>query len=220
MSAFNNALAFSLHIEAGYVNDPVDRGGPTNFGITLATFNSAKQRGVISSTIVSVKDITQQDAINIYQVMYWNTNNLDEVAKVSPDLSIAIFDFLVNSGTNAVTTLQGLLGITQDGALGAQTLAAIQANSNNSVLLSSYIQARKDFYAAIIANDPTQVRFKKGWNDRLIQLQQYLTSSQNSFSSNDTSLISNTNTWTVGPGATGDLIAAASGHHACPTLSG
>ncbi|WP_282188064.1 glycosyl hydrolase 108 family protein, partial [Citrobacter freundii] len=32
--AFRNALAFVLSAERGYVNDPTDRGGETNFGIS------------------------------------------------------------------------------------------------------------------------------------------------------------------------------------------
>jgi lysozyme family protein len=44
---FEDAFKIVLGFEGGYVNDPADKGGETNYGITASTLNSAKTKGWI-----------------------------------------------------------------------------------------------------------------------------------------------------------------------------
>ena len=44
MSEFEKCLGIVFGTEGGYVNDPVDRGGPTNMGVTAGTLKTALDR--------------------------------------------------------------------------------------------------------------------------------------------------------------------------------
>jgi len=54
---FDDAFKIVLGFEGGYVNDPADKGGETNYGITASTLNSAKTKGWIpfDVTIQNIK---------------------------------------------------------------------------------------------------------------------------------------------------------------------
>jgi lysozyme family protein len=169
MSNFDFALQFVLKAEGGYSNHPNDRGGQTNYGITQSTLNDAKKLGIIDNTINSVKDLTLDDAQKIYKEMYWDKINGNALPT---DLSIALFDTAVNMGDKtSVKMLQGILGVTQDGIIGPQTLAAIQNYNGN--LVDDFLNAREARYETI-AKQPSQGVFLKGWLNRVSTLRDYI----------------------------------------------
>ena len=66
---YNKALKFVLKWEGGYVNDPDDKGGATNKGITQGTYNGwLKSKGLQSK---DVKFITSDEVAKIYYQNYW-----------------------------------------------------------------------------------------------------------------------------------------------------
>gem|GEM_PF-1335178 len=175
MSNFDLAYQFVVKAEGGYSNYKNDRGGETNYGITHNTFKKAKELGIISDSIKSVKDITQDDAQKIYKEMYWDTINGDALPT---DLAIALFDTAVNMGDKtSVKMLQKILGVTQDGIIGPQTLAAI--GNYNGDLIDEFLDARESRYEAI-AKHPGQGVFLKGWLNRLDALRDYLATQRDS----------------------------------------
>ncbi|MBM3210811.1 hypothetical protein FJZ33_01225 [Candidatus Poribacteria bacterium] len=170
MSNFDLAMQFVKIWEGGYSNHPNDRGGPTQFGITQAIFNTAKQQGVISNTITSVKNLNLNDAKIIYQEMYWDEVSGDALPK---DLSIALFDTAVNIGVGrSVKMLQTILNVTQDGIIGPQTLSAIENYNGN--LVNDFLNARETGYKEIVQNDSSQGVFLKGWLNRVNSLRDYI----------------------------------------------
>ena len=58
---FEDIIKVVLHHEGGYVNDPKDPGGETNFGI-------AKR----SHPDVDIKNLTKGDATKIYKGLCWS----------------------------------------------------------------------------------------------------------------------------------------------------
>ncbi|MCL4456172.1 MAG: hypothetical protein M1406_02000 [Nitrospirae bacterium] len=179
MGNFDLAYQFIKKAEGGYSNHKNDRGGETNYGITQNTFKKAKELGIISESIESVKDITQDDAKKIYRQMYWDKINGDALPT---DLSIALSDTAVNMGVGAsVKMLQKILGVQQDGVLGSETLAAI--NNYNGNLLDAYLDAREAKYYGIVERDSRQGVFLKGWLSRVSSLRGYIenNTSDNSF---------------------------------------
>jgi hypothetical protein len=169
MSNFDFALQFVLKAEGGYSNHPNDRGGQTNYGITQSTLNDAKKLGIIDNNVSSVKDLTLDDAKKIYKEMYWDKINGDALPA---DLSIALFDTAVNMGDKtSVKMLQEILGVTQDGIIGPQTLAAIQNYNGN--LVDNFLDAREARYETI-AKQPSQGVFLKGWLNRVRTLRDYI----------------------------------------------
>jgi lysozyme family protein len=118
-SRFDACMPFIFKAEGGYSDNPVDPGGPTNFGITLATL-----RADPNLTAEDVKKLARAVAREIYRTAYWNRM---QCGALPPGLDLEVFDFGVNSGpAESVKTLQGLVGVTQDGSVGPITLAAVR----------------------------------------------------------------------------------------------
>lgn len=94
---FKKALSFVLKWEGGYVNNPNDKGGATNKGITQGTYNSwlisqGKQRK-------DVKFISQEEVEEIYYTRYWLAAKCDNMSKI---FAVISFDTAVNMGVGRV----------------------------------------------------------------------------------------------------------------------
>lgn len=94
---FKKALSFVLKWEGGYVNNPNDKGGATNKGITQGTYNNwliaqGKSRK-------DVKFISQQEVEEIYYKNYWLKAGCDKMSKV---FAVICFDTAVNMGVGRV----------------------------------------------------------------------------------------------------------------------
>ena len=82
--SFSLAIKFTLQHEGGYVNDPKDPGGETNFGISKRAYPS-----------LDIKNLTEHQAKNIYFKDYWLAAGCD---KLESKLAICVFDAAVNLG--------------------------------------------------------------------------------------------------------------------------
>lgn len=163
-SAFQSCVAFTLGEEGGYVDNPFDKGGPTNLGITQAAL--AHFRGH-AATPQDVFNLTVEEARRIYMANYWNPIRGDDLP---PGLSLAVFDFAVNSGpSRAVKELQRCLPLTEvDGALGPRTLAAIAKANDRRTLIENYCDARRQFLRGL----PNWPRFGRGWAARVDRVEE------------------------------------------------
>jgi lysozyme family protein len=86
-------------------------------------------------------------------------------------LDLAVFDLAVNSGPGrAAKMLQKVLGVTQDGAIGPQTLAKA-VNVDSSKLIADYNAERLAFLQAL----PTWGTFGKGWGRRVAEVTEQAT---------------------------------------------
>lgn len=136
------ALEWILKAEGGYVNDPADPGGETNFGITHTTYDA--YRDSIHLPRRSVKDITEHEVREIYDKQYW----APLAANLADPLATVVFDTCVNMGVQAA---RALLDFTQDPV--------------------RYVDARKAVYYWM-TRDPVSPRrkFRTGWVKRLERL--------------------------------------------------
>lgn len=157
---------FILSFEGGYSNHPADKGGPTNMGVTLKTWQTQgydkNNDGRIDAK--DVKLITKNDATSILRRCYWNRWKADGIK----DQSIAniLVDWVWISGTPGITIVQAMLGIRADGIVGSRTLKAL--NAQNPQQFFARIKARrKQYIAGIIARNPSKRVFEKGWLRRL-----------------------------------------------------
>lgn len=167
--------------EAGYVNHPADKGGPTNFGITQAV---AREYGFFGD----MRDLPEATAIKIYDEEYWQHIRLDDVQNFSLDLANFLFDFAVNSGVvNATEQLQRLLNslnhcedfypdIDVDGGLGQQTLSALDMLVSRrgldglKVLEKSINALRIAYLVDVTESKESQEQFTFGWLLRVVSL--------------------------------------------------
>jgi len=158
---FDRALALVLEFEGGFVDHPSDPGGATNLGITRATLAKARGRPV---SVADIKALTRPEAGTIYRRLYWQTVRADDLP---PGLDLAVFDFAVNSGpARAVRALQAVLGTTQDGRVGPNTLEAAWAAEREETV-RALTRERLRFLRAL----STWPVFGRGWTSRTTRVE-------------------------------------------------
>ncbi len=166
-----------MRIEGGKADDPVDRGGKTNMGITAGTANRAFKEGLIPSP--DPYDLTREQAHSIYYHYYYLPS---QCHKLDWPLNLIHFDSAVNHGIGgAGILLQRTLNILNshaihvDGSVGPQTLMAYgTALHEHGVerIADVYLIRRKGYYHLIVHRRPEQKRFIGGWLNRIDLLKQ------------------------------------------------
>jgi lysozyme family protein len=138
--------------EGGYVNDPDDRGGATNFGVTIHTMRrlGLDLDGDGDIDAGDVQRLTADQAVAIFRQHYFDRPGIAGLPGV---IQATVFDMYVNAGSNAVKILQRLLsgfgeGVTVDGAIGPQTAdaAARAADRAPDHLADAYGIERRNYY--------------------------------------------------------------------------
>lgn len=139
--------------EGGYVFHPEDPGGETNWGIT-------KRTAVANGYISAMKNMTREQAFNIYQKAFWQRYRCEEL---TPSVAYQFFDAVVNHGFgNASRMLQRAAGVADDGIIGNITLQAINAKAESDLLML-FNAERLKFYIKL----KTFPTFGKGWVNRV-----------------------------------------------------
>ena len=145
--SFQQALAFTLREEGGYVDKPLDHGGATCRGVTQHTYDIYRQGKALPA--VSVAQIQDQEVQDIYREMYWGPARCDALPIA---LGVCHFDWAANHGvTGAEVTLK------QSG-LDPQRYNAL----------------RREWYRARVEAHPDQGAFLKGWLGRVDRLDAYV----------------------------------------------
>lgn len=154
--SFDQALAFTLQWEGGYVNDPNDPGGETKFGISKRAHPEC-----------DIANLTRTQAENIYRADYWDRI---KGSLLPPRTASATFDFAVNSGVKVASQhLQRLVGATADGIIGPQTLAETdfhEAVDADRELAFKLVLQRVAYLTRIVDQNEALRRFMRGWMNR------------------------------------------------------
>lgn len=147
-SIFSKALKFVLKWEGGYVNDPIDRGGATNKGITQRTYNKWLKAHCLPEK--DVKFITNEEVEKIYFQYYWLEANCHNMTDI---FAVLCFDSAVNHGVGRVK----------------QFLEAAEYKYPEK-----FIEARKNFYLRIVEKNPSQRKYLNGWMNRIEKLENFI----------------------------------------------
>ncbi|MBX9592483.1 MAG: TIGR02594 family protein [Hyphomonadaceae bacterium] len=161
---FARALAHVLQMEGGWTDDPYDPGGPTNFGITLATYARDKGADLTADSMAVLKaelrSIPRATVRRIYRQRYWRPAACPQLPAA---LAFFHFDAAVNQGvTGAARLLQEAVGAEVDGEIGPETLGKAAARPLAQTL-PLYAEARRRHYRSL----STFWRFGKGWLARV-----------------------------------------------------
>lgn len=151
--------------EGGYVNDPTDRGGATNMGITLTTWKHVgydkNNDGLINATDIK---LINKDDFKLVLRKYWDKWDADKIKNQS--IANILVDWYWGSGKWGIVLPQRLLGLKEDGIAGPKTIAAVNAQ-NPKDFHAKLFAIRTQFLNNIVKNDPSQKKFIKGWLNRL-----------------------------------------------------
>ena len=144
---FEKGLKFVLKWEGGYVNNPNDKGGATNKGITQSTYNNwLRSKG---QNIKDVRNIQDSEVKEIYYNNYWLKAGCN---KMTSKFAILSFDTAVNMGVSRV----------------GEFLKYAEYKDPNKFLLA---RIRKYVEFARVGN---QKVFLLGWLNRVMDLEKYL----------------------------------------------
>jgi lysozyme family protein len=163
MDRFAHIMTTVLECEGGYVNNPFDNGGPTNFGITHKDL--AAWRGAASVTPAEVKAMTKVEAVEIYRKRYWGRICGD---RLPPPVDFVVMDGAVNHGVSGMLRLlETAVGLSMSDTLSEADLVAIAARANNDKaaveLAVALAEARKKRYLG----HEDAAHFINGWRNRL-----------------------------------------------------
>lgn len=175
MDNFPKAFKTLLGIEGGFVNHPKDRGGATNWGITIQTLSSYMGEGKIA-TIDDVRNLNQEDAERIYRILYWEPAGCDQIQDWR--LAYILFDQCVNRGVRTgVRMLQQALNknikvtdLLEDGIMGPTTVSIIN-DQTPEFLGMWFCEVCTEGYARIVEYNQSQVVFLRGWLSRVNKMQ-------------------------------------------------
>lgn len=181
MSDFEPAIKILLVHEGGYVNNPNDSGGATNYGVSLRFLRDYPNLGDFDGDgdvdIEDIKNMTLDDAKKIYKELWWDKYKYGSI--VDQTIATKVFDASVNMGSSRAHKLlqQALndafsLKLSVDGILGPATFHVVNACTDDTeqLLLNSYCNEMWKFYQQIIANNPKNKVFERGWKNRAFSL--------------------------------------------------
>jgi lysozyme family protein len=147
---FDIAINRVLGNEGGYVNNPADPGGETNWGISKRAYPN-----------VDIANLTRDGAVAIYRSDFWDTVHADQMPAA---LQFQALDFAVNSGVQtAIRKLQAAAGVADDGYWGPVTQTAIAA-MNPIALTVRFLAERLDYMRRL----STWGTFGSGWAGRIV----------------------------------------------------
>jgi len=155
---FDRLIPAILEHEGGLVDDPSDPGGITKYGISLRAYPVLGAEGI--------RNLSLKQACDLYYCDYWLRLRLGDIKNDA--IAQKLLDMAVNlgQGTAAKLLQQALcdigLRVKIDGLIGPQTLDA--SNRADPEKLMASLKARQiEHYQALIKNNPTFEKYRKGW---------------------------------------------------------
>lgn len=178
-AAFIQAVETVLKHEGGYVNDPVDPGGATNYGVSLRFLAKVGEHDLDGDGIkagdfdmdgdVDIDDIramTEQDAMKIYHLHWWDRYSYGDLPA---GIAGKLLDTSVNMGAPQAHKLVqracracGVSDLVEDGIIGPMTRQVI-AGCDQWGLMTSMRSEQAGFYRALIVKTPKFEKYRTGW---------------------------------------------------------
>ena len=165
MADLNTALIAIYGHEGGYVNDPDDPGGETKYGICKRSYPH-----------LDIKNLTLDQAAEIYRRDYWEPLRLDDVKYQV--IATECLDTAVNCGEGTeARIIQRAINLTNypapditvDGKLGPLTVAAINKHRRPAALYKMLNVLQGMRYVNIIEANPKLEKYVNSWMSRICE---------------------------------------------------
>ncbi|WP_353545328.1 glycosyl hydrolase 108 family protein, partial [Klebsiella pneumoniae] len=144
---FSKISSVILQHEGGYVNDPNDRGGETNMGITIATWRAYAPSDLgIEATTNTLRNMTKEQAEIIYYNHYWEPKGFCKLETIK--IASMLYDWTITSG-RAVTQVRKMLhneyniNLVVSNTMDDDMIHCINAIEDQEQLLSRIAEVRK-----------------------------------------------------------------------------
>lgn len=167
MAKFEGFADKVLRLEGGYVNHPLDRGGPTKYGVILSVWQEYgyDKDGDGDIDIDDIKQLSEDDAKFIAKKIFWDYFLADFI--INQSLAEFIVDWGYNSGRKTVAKIiQRVLKVACDGIVGTNTLNAMNM-TDQEIFFNALKIERKVFLNNIIKKRPNQIVFYNSWMNRV-----------------------------------------------------
>ena len=172
----DDVLTMIVQNEGGYVNNPNDRGGPTNMGVTQGTLSKYLGR---QATIDDVKNLTIDQAKEIFNRNYISGPTIDTLPTdlipimadgsvlYGPRRAIMFLQNSLNKSGYGPVDVDGVLGpISRQKTIDAYNNGVATPTNPGPYLINAIVFERISFCERIVANDPSQSIFLQGWTNR------------------------------------------------------
>lgn len=174
MTLFDEFINDVIATEGGYVDDPADSGGETNFGITKSVARAFGYHDDMES-------LPRSFAKQIYREKYWDKLQLDKIEQLCPSIVKELLDTGINQGVSrSGKYLQKVLNalnmnvshhhdLVEDGHIGKATHQALKTfihhrgSEGELVLLRGLNCLQGAFYIELANSRPKDRRFTFGW---------------------------------------------------------
>lgn len=133
-----------LKWEGGYCDDPDDRGGATNKGVTLSTWRQVgyDKDGDGDIDANDIRLLSNEDATRVLKQFYWDRWKTDLISNQS--VAEILVDWVWCSGKWGIVIPQQILQVQPDGIVGNKTVNAVNSH-NQRDLHVKIVEARKKF---------------------------------------------------------------------------
>ena len=170
MAEFIKAYQKMILHEGIYSNDPDDPGLRTVMGISEKTWPNWEGWKIVN-TLSSEKEMTTNSELQnkvqlFYLINFWNPIKGANI--INQEIAESLFDFSVNTGLNtAISIAQAIIGVKNDGIVGAMTISALNA-CNAELFLAKFTIAKILRYVNIVKKRPVSKKYFYGWVCRAI----------------------------------------------------
>jgi len=181
MSLQEDIINGIIEREGGYVDDPNDSGGETNWGITLKV---AREWGYAGAMV----DLPRETAYEIYSSRYWHELCADDIELLSERICAEVVDTGVNTGVvRAARFLQRALNVLNnrqqyyqdikaDGHLGVKTINALNEylghrGVEGEIVLHRMLNGLQSaFYTGLAEDREKDEAFVYGWHLHRVEM--------------------------------------------------
>jgi lysozyme family protein len=173
MSTFASAIPIILRHEGGYVNNPADPGGATNWGISTLIIEEwhieAKDLGIPDLSPESIKAMPQDAAVKVYKRIFWDPYLYERI--LDQRMATKVFDCAVNIGPKRAHRLAQYAcnacgqHLDTDGILGPIAFSALNV-VNPLEWMPAMCEEMRHYYDDLMFRKPALRVFGDNWMRR------------------------------------------------------